>query len=393
MTTYRDRVRETTETTGTGDLTMLGAVAGYQSFFDAFGAVSGVPYAIEDGTDWEVGTGTVVDADTFSRDDVEASSNAGALVNWPAGEKQVFHGLLTRDAEAIGLIEVSDDAGASSDPARMLVVGSGLSLSLVGDEATIEVLDSGTGPSGGSLVSGYEILVEADDVGGASNGSGVTTWPDQSANGYDFTEATNPPTYRSADADDGLPYVEFDGSNDLLQAIRTAGLVAQTDMTLYWVARWTIQASTLTAWSMSQAGEGAGSGIRPFWQVGTAGFPTLTYDSLAYTFAGVNDHRRFSDWQVGCFRTDIKMGRGTLLYTLGGLSQINDKGAASLPTLDFDRIRLGAQYGNFGNASQWCRVDYRAFALYLSAHTDPQVRSMMGYLRDKWSADLMKLLP
>ncbi len=58
-----------------------------------------VTYCIEDGTDWEIGEGTVTDAatDTLSRDTVIASSNAGSAVNWGAGTKRVFCVVPARD--------------------------------------------------------------------------------------------------------------------------------------------------------------------------------------------------------------------------------------------------------------------------------------------------------
>ena len=87
----KDRVQETSTTTGTGTLTLAGAVTEFQSFSSAIGNGNTTYYTIyvAGGTDWEVGLGTV-GAGTLSRDTVYASSNAGALVNFPAGTKYVF---------------------------------------------------------------------------------------------------------------------------------------------------------------------------------------------------------------------------------------------------------------------------------------------------------------
>ncbi len=88
---FGDRVLETTTTTGTGTITLLGAVAGYQTFA-TFATLNGdkFPYAIVGSTEWEVGIGTRTGASTFTRDVITASSNAGAVVTFSAGTKEVW---------------------------------------------------------------------------------------------------------------------------------------------------------------------------------------------------------------------------------------------------------------------------------------------------------------
>lgn len=88
----KDRVKETTTTTGTGTLTLLGAVSGYQAF-SVIGDGNTTYYAIYNSDDgsWEVGIGTYTASGmTLSRDTVLESSNAGSLVNFSAGAKDVF---------------------------------------------------------------------------------------------------------------------------------------------------------------------------------------------------------------------------------------------------------------------------------------------------------------
>ena len=87
-----DRVKETTTTTGTGTVTLLGAATGFQSFA-AIGNANTTYYAIvgQTGSEWEVGIGTYTSSGTtLSRDTVLASSNSGSLVNLSAGTKDVF---------------------------------------------------------------------------------------------------------------------------------------------------------------------------------------------------------------------------------------------------------------------------------------------------------------
>lgn len=80
-----DRVQETTNTTGTGTLTLAGAVAGYQSFA-AIGDGNTTYYAIVSGNNWEVGIGTYTASETtLSRDTVLSSSAAGAKISLTSG--------------------------------------------------------------------------------------------------------------------------------------------------------------------------------------------------------------------------------------------------------------------------------------------------------------------
>ena len=86
-----DRVREQSTTTGTGTLTLTGAVTGFQTFSSAIGNGNTTYYTISNTgtTEWEVGIGTV-SAGQLARTTILSSSNAGALVNFSAGTKDVF---------------------------------------------------------------------------------------------------------------------------------------------------------------------------------------------------------------------------------------------------------------------------------------------------------------
>ena len=90
MSNVADRVKETSTTTGTGNVTLAGAASGFQTFNAAFGTNVAFHYAIVLGTEWEVGEGYLSGASTLVRDEVTASSNSGAAVNFSAGTKDVF---------------------------------------------------------------------------------------------------------------------------------------------------------------------------------------------------------------------------------------------------------------------------------------------------------------
>lgn len=86
-----DRVRESSTTTGTGPMTLAGAVIGYQSFGSAIGAGNTTYYTISNPgvNEWEVGIGTV-GSGTLARTTVLASSTGTSLVSFTAGSKDVF---------------------------------------------------------------------------------------------------------------------------------------------------------------------------------------------------------------------------------------------------------------------------------------------------------------
>ena len=113
-----DRVKETTTTTGTGTVTLLGASTGYQSF-SAIGNGNTTYYTIASQTasEWEVGIGTYTSSGTtLSRDTVLASSNSGSLVNFSSGTKDVF---VTQPAERTVYVDNQTVLGANNAQGNM----------------------------------------------------------------------------------------------------------------------------------------------------------------------------------------------------------------------------------------------------------------------------------
>jgi len=120
----KDRVKETTTTTGTGTYTLAGAVTGFEAFSE-IGDGNTTYYACTDGTDFEVGVGTyTASGTTLARTTILQSSNGDAAVNWTAGTRNIF---ITQPAEKAvfedasgdvyisgGLIDLKNDGSAVS---------------------------------------------------------------------------------------------------------------------------------------------------------------------------------------------------------------------------------------------------------------------------------------
>ena len=142
-----DRVKDTTTTTGTGAITLSGtAPTGFQTFGAAIGNGNTTYYTIagQGTSQWEVGIGTYTAAGTsLSRDTVLASSNAGALVSFSAGSKDVF---VTYPAEkaitdGYGLLPVANGGtGQASYTNGQLLIGNS-----TGNTLTKATLTQGTG--------------------------------------------------------------------------------------------------------------------------------------------------------------------------------------------------------------------------------------------------------
>ena len=104
-----NRVRETTSTTGTGAVTLGGAVGGVQTFAAGIGNDNTTYYAISinSESEWEVGRGTLnSDSSTLTRTEVLESSNSDSAVDFSAGSKEVF---CTLPSEKADYLDASDD--------------------------------------------------------------------------------------------------------------------------------------------------------------------------------------------------------------------------------------------------------------------------------------------
>ena len=90
----KDRVKETTTTTGTGAVSLGGAESAFKAFQDYMSNGDTTYYAIvtkvSNTDEWEIGLGTWNTGNTLTRTTIISSSNSNAAVDFSAGDKEVF---------------------------------------------------------------------------------------------------------------------------------------------------------------------------------------------------------------------------------------------------------------------------------------------------------------
>ena len=119
----KDRVKETTTTTGTGTYTLAGAVGGFEAF-SQIGDGNTTYYACTDGTDFEVGVGTyTASGTTLARTTILQSSNSDNAVSWGSGTRTIF---CTQPAEKAVFIDDNNDVLISPDTDNFAKIGRAL---------------------------------------------------------------------------------------------------------------------------------------------------------------------------------------------------------------------------------------------------------------------------
>ena len=132
-----DRVKETTTTTGTGAVSLAGAVTGFETFAAGVGNSNTTYYAIvhQTANEFEVGLGTLDgDSSDLTRTTVISSSNSDSAVDFAAGTKDVF---CTIPASKL----IFEDANNDATVGRNLTVTGDLTVS--GDDITMATNTSG----------------------------------------------------------------------------------------------------------------------------------------------------------------------------------------------------------------------------------------------------------
>ena len=158
-----DRVKETTTTTGTGAVSLAGAVTGFETFAAGVGNSNTTYYCIahQDQAEFEVGLGTLDgDSSDLTRTTVISSSNSDSAVNFSSGTKDVF---CTLPASKL----IFEDANNDATVGRNLTVTGDLTVS--GDDITLA-----TNTSGAALIgdgTNFNPVAISGDITIAANGT------------------------------------------------------------------------------------------------------------------------------------------------------------------------------------------------------------------------------
>jgi len=158
-----DRVKETTTTTGTGAVSLAGAVTGFETFAAGVGNSNTTYYAIvhQTANEFEVGLGTLdSDSSDLTRTTVISSSNSDSAVDFAAGTKDVF---CTIPASKLIFEDASNDVTIGRN---LTVTGD---LTITGDDLTMN-----TNTSGAALIgdgTNFNPVAISGDISIAANGT------------------------------------------------------------------------------------------------------------------------------------------------------------------------------------------------------------------------------
>tara|TARA_Y100000589_G_scaffold142561_1_gene136044 strand:- start:189 stop:1466 length:1278 start_codon:yes stop_codon:yes gene_type:complete len=148
-----NRVKETTETTGTGTYTLEGATGNFQGF-TAVGDGNTCYYCCTDGTQFEIGIGTfTASGTTLARTTILNSTNSNNAINWSSGEKDIFvtlpsSKLVFEDASNNVAIGNNITVGGTVDGRDLATDGTKLD----GIEASADVTDATNVTAAGALM-------------------------------------------------------------------------------------------------------------------------------------------------------------------------------------------------------------------------------------------------
>jgi hypothetical protein len=283
----KDRVKEITTTTGTGDVSLGGASATFDAFQSVMSNGDTTFYAIvhtASGTDeWEVGVGTWNTGNTLTRTTVYAGSNGTSAVNFSSGNKDIFMtypaskaavagedvtfaDITATDITATGTVTLSGDPTSALQAATKeyvdTIAAAGIHyhtpVRVEAPSALTATYDNGTSGVGATLTnSGTQAALVIDGVtlstsdrvlvynqtNAAHNGVYTVTDTGSASTNWVLTRATDADSYGASDPDalgEGDAYFVKEGDTGAgeLYVMNTAGTITfgTTDITFTVIA-------------------------------------------------------------------------------------------------------------------------------------------------------------
>ena len=351
-----DRVQETSTSTGTGTISLAGAVTGYQSFA-VVGNTNTTYYTIADqsGSNWEVGIGTYYSGNTsLARTTILASSNANAAVVFTAGTKSVF---VTYPAEKA----IYSDAG---------------NVTTITNLASANVLLTGGTISGITIpaanVSGLGTMATQNAVSVTITGGTInsTTQNASTYNNVTLTSGTINSTALTGGSIDNMTIGSTTPNSAVVTSITATGNVTANGVSKQFVADFSnatvASRFTFTA-SAANANPGiyavpSGVGTAASWQAANSSSITNaskiliasngTSDvQLVSGINGTGSYLPLGFWNSGAERMRLDTSGNLLIGTTTALAQLNVAGAANTTALNTPNIVEPTTVSGTGAAS------------------------------------------
>jgi hypothetical protein len=213
--TISDRIKETSNTTGTGTYTLAGAVTGFETFTANLSNSDTTYYCCTDNTDFEVGLGTfTTSGTTLARTTILASSNSNNAVSWGAGTRTVFCTLpaaktIILDASGNttigGVVTIGSQLIMPDVTSAKILVADGTSYQEVAVSGDVTIANTGAVTIGSGVVE--TSMIAADAITAGLIGDNVINSEHYAAGSIDLE-------HMSANSVDSDQYV--DGSIDLV---------------------------------------------------------------------------------------------------------------------------------------------------------------------------------